>query len=149
MLEPRVNGTRLTITLGDDEQELSPCCKSCAGEPITGARLKRLQLAQRMNQFKQVAPAMHNFTKSAKRRFQHRRTICRGKPLLSWRVHILPFLEEGELYKQFRLDEPWDSEHNRKLIEKMPDAYADPDSAVRKRSKGRATRRTSCRRARA
>ena len=49
-----------------------------------------------------------------------------GKPLLSWRVLILPFLqnrggtEEHELYKQFRLDEPWDSEHNRKLVTKMP-----------------------------
>lgn len=49
-----------------------------------------------------------------------------GKPLLSWRVHILPLLEEGELYSQFKLDEPWDSEHNRKLIEKMPAVYANP-----------------------
>ncbi len=50
-----------------------------------------------------------------------------GKPLLSWRVHILPFLEdEGSLslYKQFHLDEPWDSPHNRALIKKMPDAFA-------------------------
>ena len=35
-----------------------------------------------------------------------------GKPLLSWRVLILPYLGAGELYKQFHLDEPWDSEHN-------------------------------------
>ena len=45
------------------------------------------------------------------------------KPLLSWRVAILPYLDEEELYKQFKLDEPWDSEHNRKLVEKMPDIY--------------------------
>lgn len=46
-----------------------------------------------------------------------------GKPLLSWRVAILPFVEEVELYKQFKLDEPWDSASNKKLIEKMPKLY--------------------------
>lgn len=43
---------------------------------------------------------------------------------LSWRVHILPFVEQKELYDQFRLDEPWDSPHNKTLIEKMPAIYA-------------------------
>jgi hypothetical protein len=43
---------------------------------------------------------------------------------LSWRVQILPFLEEDTLYKQFKLDEPWDSDHNKKLVEKMPKVYA-------------------------
>ena len=51
-----------------------------------------------------------------------------GKPLLSWRVHILPYLEAGHLYEQFHLDEPWDSEHNRQLIAKMPTSYLDPSS---------------------
>jgi Protein of unknown function (DUF1559) len=46
-----------------------------------------------------------------------------GRPLLSWRVALLPFLGQDELFKQFRLDEPWDSEHNRKLIARMPEAY--------------------------
>lgn len=52
-----------------------------------------------------------------------------GKPLLSWRVAILPWLEEGPLYKEFHLDEPWDSEHNRKLIERLPKVYCSPDTA--------------------
>jgi hypothetical protein len=47
-----------------------------------------------------------------------------GKPLLSWRVAILPFIEEDELYKQFKMDEPWDSANNKKLIESMPKLYA-------------------------
>lgn len=42
---------------------------------------------------------------------------------LSWRVHILPFINQGDLYKQFHLDEPWDSEHNQTLIAKMPSTY--------------------------
>lgn len=42
---------------------------------------------------------------------------------LSWRVHLLPYLDQAELYSQFHLDEPWDSEHNQTLIEKMPDVF--------------------------
>src|SRR5262249_31558780 len=54
---------------------------------------------------------------------------AKGKPLLSWRVHILPYLDDDEsakLYKKFKLDEPWDSEHNKKLIPNMPKVFANP-----------------------
>ncbi len=47
-----------------------------------------------------------------------------GNPLLSWRVHLLPYLEEDILFKEFKLDEAWDSEHNKKLVEKLPRVYA-------------------------
>ena len=43
---------------------------------------------------------------------------------LSWRVHILPFLDQDDLYQRFRLDEPWDSPHNIQLLEEMPEIYA-------------------------
>jgi len=46
---------------------------------------------------------------------------------LSWRVAVLPYAEQQALYEQFHLDEPWDSAHNRTLIELMPAIYADPD----------------------
>lgn len=56
-----------------------------------------------------------------------------GEPLLSWRVRLLPELEEGAVYQQFHLDEPWNSPHNLALLPKMPSVYkpvwnADPDS---------------------
>ena len=51
-----------------------------------------------------------------------------GTPLLSWRVHILPMLDQGKLYRQFHLDEPWDSEHNRKLVGRIPEVYRSPAS---------------------
>ncbi len=47
-----------------------------------------------------------------------------GKALLSWRVQLLPYLEEEALYKQFKLDEPWDSKTNLSLSEKIPKVYA-------------------------
>jgi hypothetical protein len=46
-----------------------------------------------------------------------------GRPLLSWRVLLLPYLEDQELYRKFRLDESWDSPHNKPLLEKMPGIY--------------------------
>jgi hypothetical protein len=49
-----------------------------------------------------------------------------GRPLYSWRVLLLPFLHEESLFNQFHLDEPWDSEHNKTLIEKMPAVYRSP-----------------------
>lgn len=47
-------------------------------------------------------------------------------PLLSWRVHLLPYLGHEELYGEFHLDEPWNSEHNRKLLSRIPSEYAGP-----------------------
>jgi hypothetical protein len=47
-----------------------------------------------------------------------------GKALLSWRVALLPHLGFEDLYKEFHLDEPWDSAHNKKLLEKMPKVFA-------------------------
>jgi hypothetical protein len=50
-----------------------------------------------------------------------------GRPLLSWRVALLSKSEKyAELYRQFKLDEPWDGPNNRNLIERMPDMYAPP-----------------------
>ena len=49
-----------------------------------------------------------------------------GKPGLSWRVALLPYIEEENLFRQFKLDEPWDSPHNKSLVTKMPKLYAPP-----------------------
>jgi len=49
-----------------------------------------------------------------------------GKPWHSWRVLLLPFLDENQLYDQYQWNEPWDGPNNKKLIEKMPSVFADP-----------------------
>jgi hypothetical protein len=46
-----------------------------------------------------------------------------GRALLSWRVELLPFLGEEALYRRFKLDEPWDSLHNKKLLKEMPPVF--------------------------
>ncbi len=49
-----------------------------------------------------------------------------GQPLYSWRVLLLPFIEQDALYQEFHLDEPWDSPHNLRLLPRMPATYAAP-----------------------
>jgi RNA polymerase sigma factor (sigma-70 family) len=54
-----------------------------------------------------------------------------GKALLSWRVTLLPLLNQDALYRQFHLNEPWDSPHNIKLLAQMPQVYAPPGGRAR------------------
>jgi hypothetical protein len=61
--------------------------------------------------------------------------VVGDKPLLSWRVHLLPYIDQQTLFEQFKLDEPWDSEHNKKLLDKMPNIYKAPGSNAAKEFK--------------
>ncbi len=81
-----------------------------------------------INQLKQLGIAMHNWHDNYQVFPAHANYSPDGKPLLSWRVHILPYIEQSNLYSEFHLDEPWDSEHNRKLIARIPDIYRFPGS---------------------
>ena len=78
------------------------------------------------NQMKQLGLAMHNYHSAYRKLPDAVNRDEAGKPLLSWRVHVLPFIEEQALYQEFHLDEPWDSEHNIKLLPKMPELFKHP-----------------------
>jgi hypothetical protein len=78
---------------------------------------------QSLNNLKQIGRACHNYH-DYMNGLPHAIADANGKPGLSWRVALLPFLEQEALYKQFKLTEPWDSEHNKKLIARMPAVYA-------------------------
>lgn len=77
---------------------------------------------------RQIGLAMHNYHDTFQSFPAAHSPNPGGKPLLSWRVHILPYLGHEELYKEFHLDEPWDSEHNKRLIPRMPKLYRAPNS---------------------
>ena len=86
---------------------------------------------QSLNNQRQLALALLNY-ESANMRFPPAFTTDEdGKPLLSWRVAILPFLDEKELYDEFHHDEPWDSEHNIALLERMPEVFRNPSAISR------------------
>ncbi|MFO0939277.1 MAG: DUF1559 domain-containing protein [Pirellulales bacterium] len=54
---------------------------------------------------------------------------------LSWRVHLLPYIGQKTLFDQFRLNEAWDSEHNRPLIKSMPKEFgSSPEGKTRFRT---------------
>jgi hypothetical protein len=83
----------------------------------------REQLEASANNLKQIGLAGHNYH-DVNGQMPNNVDSKDGKPLLSWRVLLLPYIEETPLYNQFKLDEPWDSDHNKKLIAKMPKLYA-------------------------
>jgi prepilin-type processing-associated H-X9-DG protein len=56
-----------------------------------------------------------------------------GKPMHSWRVLILPFLEENQLYQQYDFNEPWNGPKNSQLAMRMPRVFrcpSDPDDVM-------------------
>ncbi|HLN33416.1 MAG TPA: sigma-70 family RNA polymerase sigma factor [Gemmataceae bacterium] len=83
-----------------------------------------------MNNLKQIILAMHNYHNTYKAFPAPAVYSGDGKALLSWRVELLPYLEQGELYKQFRRNESWDSPHNRALLDRMPAVFALPSKSA-------------------
>ena len=84
---------------------------------------------QSVTNLKQVGLAMHNYHSAHGTFPPTYRASSAGEPLLSWRVLVLPYLEQQKLFDQFHLDEPWDSPHNRALIPQMPRVYAAPSAS--------------------
>lgn len=76
-----------------------------------------------VNNLKYIGLSMHNYI-ATNGSFPPAAIRKDGKPLLSWRVAILPFLDQQALYEKFHLDEAWDSPHNKALLKEMPGIYA-------------------------
>ena len=125
MLTPKLNGKRIVLEIEGIENTAT--IGTLVGLLLPAVQAAR-QAAQRMdssNNLKQLGLALHNY-ESAYRHLPATAILERGtgKPLLSWRVAILPFIEEAALYNEFHLDEPWDSEHNIKLLDRMPATFS-------------------------
>ncbi|MGL6074283.1 MAG: DUF1559 domain-containing protein [Fimbriiglobus sp.] len=82
--------------------------------------------AQSSNNLKQIGIALHGYHDTNGTLPTAAIVDKKGKPLLSWRVAILPFIEQDNLYRAFKLNEPWDSEHNIKLSQIAIKTYMDP-----------------------
>jgi hypothetical protein len=131
LLTPHVRGDRLEVVL--DEKALGEIVRpylahfgGSAGRARSSANLGRiLQALHRYHDAHGRFPAAAGYGKD-------------GRPLLSWRVYLLPYLGQKDLSEQFRLDEPWDSDHNKKLIGKMPPVF-DSTGVPRLAAAGRTT----------
>ncbi|NOX53273.1 MAG: DUF1559 domain-containing protein [Planctomycetes bacterium] len=126
LLTPQVEGSRVVLTLSEEDGSLNALLEMI-GPPLEAARA-RTHRTQSMSNLKRLALAMHFYHDRHKTFPPVGSTGPDGKPLLSWRVHLLPHLDQRELYEQFHLDEPWDSPHNRELIDKMPAVFRCPAS---------------------
>ena len=123
VLAVRQRGNSLLVQINRSDEQVSQLIQDVLTPAIRSSRESALR-AGRMNCMKQLLLAMINFH-AMLRQFPASEAIVdeEGKPLLSWRVAILPFLEQNALYDQFHFDEPWDSAHNIKLVKRMPSAF--------------------------
>src|SRR5262245_29269927 len=92
-------------------------------EPAPGNEARNRQTSS--NNLKQLALAVHSYH-DVHGKMPADVMGKDGKPILSWRVLLLPYMEEDRLYKEFKLDEPWDSKHNLPLLERMPRVLQSP-----------------------
>jgi len=126
LVPPTVEGDRLVVQLNAARTRATLLA---AQDPLRALQLARWS-EQNSLRLRQLALGVLNH-ESAKHAFPPA-YLADGddKPLLSWRVCVLPFLGEPELalYRQFHLDEPWDSPHNKALIPKMPEMFRSPAS---------------------
>lgn len=99
--------------------------------PIPGMSPRRPRSSS-LNNLKQIGLGLHNYHDTYLGFPPEASTNADGQKLLSWRVYILPYVEERAMYDQFHLDEPWDSEHNKQFIDHMPGVYRSPNSRAPK-----------------
>lgn len=99
--------------------------------PAVQAAREAARRAQCTNNLKQIMLAMHCYHDEHKC-FPPPYTVdASGKPLHSWRTLLLPYLEQASLYERIRLDEPWDSPHNRKLADTIVPVFCCPSAGDR------------------
>ena len=123
LVEPLVG--KLEIVRADSALQLvaNQAALELALKPLVGSAVRQASAASTSNQLKQLMLALHNHDSAFKYLPPRETRDANNKPLLSWRVHILPFVAQQELYSKFHLDEPWDSPHNIKLVAQMPEVY--------------------------
>ena len=106
--------------------------------PMFSVRGAAVRQQGSINNLKHIGIAMHNYANTHNAFPAAANVDKKGKALLSWRVHLLPYLDQAPLYQQFHLDEPWDSEHNKPLVDRIPPAFVSADSpALAKQGKTR------------
>jgi hypothetical protein len=108
----------LVVVLGCGMDGPAPSGKSAAGGDSGSAASKE--------NIKKIGLAFQNYASTYASALPPAAIVKNGKPYSSWRVRLLPFLEEDKLYRQYHLNEPWDSPHNLEVAKTMPKVYQSP-----------------------
>jgi hypothetical protein len=125
MLQPQRSGRAVTVAVQQDSGSATTAIAMALLLPAVQAARGAANNTVSSNNLKQIGLAIHNYH-DVHRQFPTDITDEQGTRLLSWRVRLLPFLEAGPLYEQFRQNEPWDSKHNMQLLAQMPEALKNP-----------------------
>ncbi len=88
--------------------------------PAIFAAREAAQRSQCVNNLKQIGMALHNYQSANGCLPPATTTDSRGRPMQSWRMLILPYLEDSPLPGVYRFDESWDGPNNRKLLQPNP-----------------------------
>jgi hypothetical protein len=138
LLLPEAKGDKLVLTLTEENGKTKKIMDELIKPAMVTAR-EAAARTQSANNLKQIMLAMHMYH-DVYRHFPAAYGMKKdGTKLLSWRVYLLPYLEQAPLYAEFHLDEPWDSEHNKKLISKMPKLFSSPSLPDELAKKGMAS----------
>ena len=117
----KANGAAVVATT---DVEVGPAAGKAAAELLQSLASQK-KVAGRLNHLKQIGLALHSYH-DANGKLPTNVYNAKGEAILSWRVLLLPYLEYDNVYKRFKLDEPWDSENNKALISPMPKVYEVP-----------------------
>jgi hypothetical protein len=127
---PGFGGGAPTITPGQTPGIPSgivpPTTTGGLSNPFTGA-LDAARKIESKNKMKELTIGVHNYHETHGKFPQSAIVGPDGKTTHSWRVALLPFIGQNALYNQYKLDEPWDSPANQKVMSQMPAVYRHPN----------------------
>jgi hypothetical protein len=121
-LKPKVSDSRVVVQLSQPDAVRAAALIA----DTIHERTSSVEHSAPGKSFQEILIAFHNYHDATGSLPPHAIYSTDGKPLLSWRVALLPYVGRDALYRQFKLDEPWDSPHNKKLIDRMPKIYRSP-----------------------
>jgi hypothetical protein len=131
VMKPKLDGKTL-VSSGKLEGDGLPELVMALGGGLMLPSVQKVREAaartQAQSNFRQIALAMHIYAEDHQGQLppaviRHPQT---KQPLYSWRVALLPYLEQGDLYRRLKLDEPWNSPHNLPLLQRMPKVFQMP-----------------------
>jgi len=131
-IDRRQESNQLTLRMDGEGAAAPAVAAALAGLllPAVQSAREAARRAQCTNNLKQIALGMHMYADIHKE-FPPAYTVdADGKPMHSWRVLILPYIDQKELYDRYNFDEPWDGPNNSQLAALMPIIYACPSDAT-------------------
>lgn len=125
--EATQSGTQVTVSTSTDT-DIAKTVMVTLMPAVMQAR-EAARRSQAKNNLKQIGIALHNYHETHGHFPSPTNVGPDGETVHSWRVAILPFLDETELYSQYKRDEPWNSEHNRQLLARIPKPFRNPNAS--------------------